>query len=291
MRACLCFLMLCAVVSPVSVIAQGQFLDSNGVPIYYEVTGSGEPILLIHGNGADSRSWTNAGVVQSFSKEHRVVTLDCRGSGKSGKPHDPLQYGREMGLDVVRLLDHLGIRRAHIVGYSMGAEIAAVLLVTSPERFLTGTLAGYAGRFQWTSEEQKRTELEASEIERDGISRSMLRRLSPAERPPTEVEIAQRQKAALADPSFDQHAIAARMRSAKDRAITPAQVAAVKIPTLAIAGSADPNLAGIKELGKLRPDVKVTVIEGATHGGATGVILRPEFVTTIREFIAANHGK
>jgi pimeloyl-ACP methyl ester carboxylesterase len=251
----------------------------------------GEPILLIHGNGGDLSSWKDAGVVQNLSRDHQVIALDCRGSGESEKPHNPAQYGREMGLDVTRLLDHLGVNRAHIVGYSMGAEIVAVLLTTHSERFLTATLAGYAGRFHWTEEDQRRTDLEASEIDRDGVSRSMLLRLSPSGRPPTEAQIAQRQKAVRSDPSFDRHAIAARMRSARDRVITVAQVAAVNVPTLAIAGSLDPNLAGLRELQNVRPSINLIVVEDATHGGSTGITSRPEFVTAIRDFMRSTRSQ
>ena len=51
---------------------------------------------------------------------YRVIALDCRGHGQSGKPQDPGQYGLEMVRDVVRLLDHLNVERAHVVGYAMG---------------------------------------------------------------------------------------------------------------------------------------------------------------------------
>jgi pimeloyl-ACP methyl ester carboxylesterase len=280
---------LYAVVNPVPIVGQGRFFDSGGVRIHYEQVGIGEPVVLVHGNGATMSSWSSARVVQDLSKDHRVITLDCRGSGESGKPHSADQYGREMGLDIIRLLDHLGVAKAHIVGYSMGGEITHVLLTTHPDRFLTATVAGYAGRFRWTAEEQRQTELEASEIERDGVSRSMVLRLSPpGQRRPTDEEIVQRQKAALADPAFDRRALAARMRSAKDRVITAAEVSSVRVPTLAIAGSLDPNLAGLRELVKLRPAVKLVVIEGATHGGSTGAMSRPEFVAAIRDLMTSN---
>src|SRR5204862_320240 len=72
-------------------------------------------------------------------------TMDCRGHGKSDKPHEPGKYGVEMVEDVVRLMDHLRIKRAHIVGYSMGSMITAKLLVTHPERLITATLGGGTG--------------------------------------------------------------------------------------------------------------------------------------------------
>ena len=81
----------------------------------------------------------------ALAASYRVIAMDARGHGLSGKPHDPAQYGPEMGLDVVRLLDHLGLRRAHILGYSMGAHIVAQL-VTASIAPLFGRLAESWGR-------------------------------------------------------------------------------------------------------------------------------------------------
>ena len=122
------------------VAAQDQFFDSNGVRIRYIDQGAGPPVVLIHGFTSDiERGW--AKVQKPLSESYQVIALDCRGFGQSDKPHDPKSYGIEMSQDVVRLLDHLGIPRAHIVGHSMGAGITAQLLTTNPDRFwLSGNL-------------------------------------------------------------------------------------------------------------------------------------------------------
>src|SRR5262249_46393948 len=100
----------------------------------------------IHGFTANvEMNWKVPGIIQGLAKNYQVIALDNRGHGKSDKPHDPKQYGREMVEDAVRLLDHLKIHKAHIVGYSMGAGITAKFLATHPERFLTATLGGHAG--------------------------------------------------------------------------------------------------------------------------------------------------
>jgi pimeloyl-ACP methyl ester carboxylesterase len=80
-----------------------------------------------------------------LSHDYRVIALDCRGHGKSGKPTDENQYGMEMVNDIVRLMDHLGIEKAHIVGYSMGGSIALKMLTVRPERFLTAVIGGSTG--------------------------------------------------------------------------------------------------------------------------------------------------
>jgi pimeloyl-ACP methyl ester carboxylesterase len=270
-------------------LAQDQFFDSNGVRIRYVEQGSGDVIVLIHGNGSTLKSWIDVGVLPNLAQDYRVMALDARGHGQSGKPHDVNAYGREMGLDVVRLLDHLGIRRAHIVGYSMGADITAQLLTTHAERFLSATLGGAAGRFRWTDEQAAGAEQEASERERECVSRSQIYRLAPTNGPkPDEEEIKRRSAACMADPNQDRFALAALVRSRKDSVITPSQVAAVKVPTLGVVGSLDGYLTDFQELKKLRPDVKLVVIDGATHVGERGAMRRPEFIAAVREFIASN---
>jgi len=78
--------------------APDQFFDSNGVRIRYVIVGQGEPIILIHGWAADAEMWVSA--IQVLSRNYRVIALDCRGHGKSGKPTDPSQYGMEMVNDI-----------------------------------------------------------------------------------------------------------------------------------------------------------------------------------------------
>src|SRR5262245_60178433 len=106
--------------------AGDKSFDSNGVKIRYTDQGKGEPVLLIHGFGANAEmQWALPGVVKDLAKDYRVIAYDNRGHGKSDKPHDPKKYGAEMVEDAVRLLDHLKIKKAHVVGYSMGAIITA----------------------------------------------------------------------------------------------------------------------------------------------------------------------
>ena len=200
-RFVLRLLVFCLAFAPVQAFAQDKFFDSSGVRIRYVERGTGEPVVLIHGNGSTLESWVDAGVMPNLAKDYRVIALDARGHGQSGKPREANAYGSEMGLDVVRLLDHLGIQRAHIVGYSMGAHITAQLLTTHPERFLTATLGGAAGRFTWGKEELERSEQEAREKEKECVSRSQIMRLAPNNAPkPTEDEIKKRSAACMADP-------------------------------------------------------------------------------------------
>ena len=79
--------------------------------------------LLLHGNGGSLQGWIDTGIVGNLERNYRVIALDARGHGQSGKPRDVAAYGQQMGLDMIRLMDHLRIPRAHLVGYSMGASI------------------------------------------------------------------------------------------------------------------------------------------------------------------------
>ena len=117
--------------------------DSSGVPIHYRVEGRGEPVVLIHGLHASAQmNWGAPGIIADLAKTYRVIALDCRGHGQSGKPAAEGAYGVQMVEDIVRLLDHLKLRSAHIVGYSMGGMIALKLAVLHPDRVRSTTLGG-----------------------------------------------------------------------------------------------------------------------------------------------------
>jgi pimeloyl-ACP methyl ester carboxylesterase len=270
-------------------LAQDQFFDSNGVRIRYVDQGSGPPLVLIHGfSGSLDSGWVETGVLPKLATDYRVIALDCRGHGQSDKPHDPKSYGLQMGQDVVRLLDHLHIARAHIVGHSMGAGITAKLLTTDPDRFLTATLSGSAGRQQpWTPEAAAAAEVEAVEFEQGIPFRSVILRTAPTDRPkPTDEQIQERSRQLLA--RNDRLAMAAIVRSRGEQTVSAAEMAAVRVPTLGIIGSADANLPAIQQLASVLPTLTVVVVEGATHGGALGVTRRPEFIEQFRAFTAAH---
>ena len=289
-RSIVTLAIVCLLLVPTAALTQDKFFDSNGVRIRYVEQGSGDPIVLLHGDGGRLDGWINSGVLPNLAQNYRVIAFDARGSGKSGKPHEVKAYGREVGLDVIRLMDHLGIKRAHIVGYSMGAHIAAQLLTTHSARFTSATFGGAAGRFQWPEEDiAVRTVTEPAERERECVSRTQIYRLAPTNAPkPDEETIKKLSAACMANPDIDRFALAARTRAEKAYIITPAQLRSVKVPILAVVGSLDGYVADFNELKKLRPDVNLVIVDQATHGGPRGANLRPEFVTAIREFIASN---
>jgi hypothetical protein len=129
--------------------------DAKGVKIRYVVQGTGEPVVLVHGLAANAfANWQLPGIMATLAKDHRVIALDLPGHGGSDKPEKPDAYGVQMVEDVVLLLDHLHIQKAHIVGYSLGGMITLKLMTLHPERVLSGTLGGM-GWLQEGSNNQK----------------------------------------------------------------------------------------------------------------------------------------
>ena len=278
--------------APALCLAQDKYFDAARVRLRYVDHGTGEPVVLVHGYGNTADIWADNRIVQDLSRNYRVIVFDLRGHGKSDKPHDPARYGREMTLDVVRLLDHLGIQRAHIVGYSLGGHLVSQLLTLHPERFLSATLIAGAGRFDWSDLRARQAEAVASDRERECISRSLLFRLAPPDEPrPSEDSLKVLSAKCFADTTQDRFALAAVIRSNADQAITPAATAAVIVPTLGIVGSDDPEKAGLEALVRIRPSVKSVVVEGATHGGPRGILGRPELLAALRAFFSEHRAR
>ena len=287
MRLCIVGLCVMAATLTAAQPSQDRWFDSNGTRIRYVEQGSGQPLLLIHGyTRSIETNWIESGVFQELAKSYRVIAFDLRGHGKSDKPHDPAAYGREIMLDAVRLLDHLRIQKAHIVGYSLGAVIAAKLLTTNPERFLTATLGGHAGFRNWRPELAQSAERTALELESDVPFRSLVVAMTPADEPKRTEEEIRKRSAALAVGN-DVKALAAYQRGGtRDLNATDAEVSAITVPVLAVIGSLD-NVKSVTLLKTLLPSLEVVVIDGATHAGDRAAFARPEFPAAIRGFIAS----
>src|SRR5262245_55406962 len=123
-RSLLTVLAACCLMPRPAEAADDVFV-SNGVKIRYVTEGKGEPVVLINGWMGDSSMWGRDWLGNTKLKAedgYQLIALDCRGHGKSDKPHDVGKYGPEMAADVVRLLDHLKVEKAHLVGYSSRSE-------------------------------------------------------------------------------------------------------------------------------------------------------------------------
>jgi pimeloyl-ACP methyl ester carboxylesterase len=117
----------------------------DGVEIAFLDEGKGDPIVLVHGFASTKEvNWVYTGWVSSLTQAgHRVIALDNRGHGKSAKLYEPEAYRSSvMAEDVRALLDHLGLPRADVMGYSLGARITAFLALAHPGRVRSAVLGG-----------------------------------------------------------------------------------------------------------------------------------------------------
>jgi pimeloyl-ACP methyl ester carboxylesterase len=159
------FLILTATALLAALPAQAASFDSDGVKIHYQVEGRGEPVVLIHGLHASAQmNWAAPGIIADLAKTYRIIALDCRGHGQSDKPEAEGSYGVKMVEDVVRLMDHLKLRSAHIVGYSMGGMIGLKLAVLHPDRVRSTTLGGMG----WMEEGSRQQDFWAGNDRRGG---------------------------------------------------------------------------------------------------------------------------
>jgi len=268
--------------------AEDRFFDSTGVRIRYVDVGRGEPVVLIHGFSSSlDANWGQTRVIDALAKDFRVVAFDVRGHGKSDKPHDPASYGLAIVEDVTRLLDRLGIAKAHIVGYSMGGAITGKFITTHPDRAITAVFGGSSPRLGTTAQVERDANDLADSLEQGHGMRPLILRLAPPNEPkPSDEAIEQQSRAILG--RNDPLALAAVQRSNKDQTVTLAEVRALKMPLLAVIGSADPIKAGVEAFKRVKPELQVVVIEGATHSGARGAPSRPEFAAAVHDFLAAH---
>ncbi|MDX1797513.1 MAG: alpha/beta hydrolase [Candidatus Lokiarchaeia archaeon] len=120
------------------------FFTNDRIKIYYEIEGEGPPVVMIHGFASSLEgTWKHTNWIETLKDNYRVILLDCRGHGKSDKPHGNSDYGQKMNDDIIKLMEHLSIDKANFFGYSMGAALTFRLLVTNPEIIISAILGGY----------------------------------------------------------------------------------------------------------------------------------------------------
>lgn len=261
---------------------EGRYFDSNGVKIHYVVMGDGEPVVLVHGFTMDYKSeWGGCGLLGPLSERYKVIAIDNRGHGKSGKPHDPKMYGTEMVKDIVRLLDYLEIDKAHIAGYSMGGFITVKLLTMYPERIQSAVIGGAGWRKDFGDREGIWVGLADSLEKGEGFG-PLIAALTPEGQPlPTEEQVAA--MSALITARNDLKALAAVIRGMREAMVTEEELRANKVPALSIIGGIDPLKADADALKEVMANLEVVVIEGADHPGC---IASPKFRESMLEFLA-----
>lgn len=215
-----------------------------------------EPILLLHGFASSARvNWVDTGWVRLLAESgRRVLAFDHRGHGGSDKPHDPAAYATSaMAGDALALLDHLGIERADVMGYSMGARVTAFLALKAPERVRSIVLGGLGihlvdGQGLPPSIAEAMEASSADEL--SDPTQRMFRRFAEAG-------------------GNDLAALAACIRGSR-QSLSAAEVTAIACPALVAVGTKDAVAGDPHRLADLLPQGRALDIPGRDHNPAVG---------------------
>lgn len=280
--------------------------DSNGIEIRYVTQGKGEAIVAIHGWMGDSSMWgrdlrgeTKLTGMPGF----RAIAIDCRGHGQSGKPHGVEKYGVELARDVLRLLDHLQIEKAHLIGYSSGAFVVGKVAAMAPQRVLSLLYGGQAPLLRALEptaaepKDAKKSDAEAKASEVEIFAKMVeegrdlgdyLLAITPPDRP----QLTPAQAKVLAKMMYggkDLKAFVAAGRSFGELAVAVDELKKCKAPTLFLHGSEEsaPVKAAVAaarerlgDAGRLHGELRL--VEGGDH---ISTLAKPEFGLAVKEFL------
>lgn len=245
--------------------------DNLEIAYFDEGDPSGEPVLLIHGFASSANvNWVFPGWLKTLGDAgYRVIAIDNRGHGASSKPHDPaLYHPQAMASDAAALLDHLHVKSANVMGYSMGARISAFMALLYPDRVRSLVLGGLGigmvtGVGDW-----------------DPIAGALL---APSL---DDVEHARgRMFRAFADQTkSDRVALAACISTSRDL-LSVEDLERIAVPTLIGVGTKDDIAGSAQELAALMPDATAIDIPGRDHMLAVGDRV---FKKAVLEFLAAS---
>lgn len=254
--------------------APDQFVAFGDVRLRYRNAGrdtSGTPIVLIHGY---SRSLEDMlAIADSFAIDHRVIGYDVRGFGQSSKSGDPRRYGAAMADDVIRLLDSLKIDRAHLVGHSMGALIAANVAARYPQRVASASLI--AGPFYADSATFARaTARWVRDLEHGAGLRNFLPWLFPGM--PDSIARGMSNETMAHN---DSATMVATMRGFGGLAVPLDRRARASVPVFVAVGGNDPLSPLSRSLAKQWPNARLVELKGVDH---VEIINRPEVMAGMR---------
>lgn len=256
------------------------FTASDGVKLHYVRLGdAGSWVVLIHGyTGSAEGNWFANGIAQALAERHRVVAIDCRNHGKSDKP-EPGGPGRAE--DVVELVNHLGIERAHVHGYSMGGMLTGRLLTLIPERIITAGFGG-SGVREAGEELAKLVPDDSDAVDPEEAIASRNLRISFAMTNGKTREEAE----AIADRPRQRPPLTPEQAR---RAALGIDLRKIDIPVLAINGEYDRPLAKTHRLWRELRDFTNVVLPGKSH--LTAIVagyMPPEYLRATVRFIDSN---
>jgi pimeloyl-ACP methyl ester carboxylesterase len=217
-----------------------------------------EPIVLVHGFASNSYvNWVHPGWVATLTRAgRRVIALDNRGHGASSKLYDPADYEMALMADDVRaLLDHLGIERADVMGYSMGARITAFLCLNHPARVRSAILGGLG--------------VNLIEGHSGGLAQTIVAALQAPSLADVTHPVGRAFRSFAEQTKSDLKALAACMRRPR-QSLSRAQVAGIRTPTLVAVGTNDEVAGSAQDLAALIPGAQALDIPDRDHMLAVG---------------------
>jgi len=240
----------------------------DGVEIAFLDEGEGEPIVLVHGFASNKEvNWVAPGWVTTLTRAgRRVIALDNRGHGASAKLYDPADYhSAVMAEDVRALIHHLGLPRADVMGYSMGARITAFLALAHPDHVRSAVLGGLGIKL----------------VEGVGLPDTIAQALEAPSLAAVSDPTAYMFRAFAEHTKSDLRALAACMRGSRET-LSRAEAGQIAVPVLVAVGSADHIGGSPQELAALIPGAEALTIPGRDHMLAVGDKV---FKSTVLEFL------
>ena len=233
-----------------------QRFSHDGVDIAFFDEGKGDPVVLVHGFASTAQvNWVYPGWTATLTRAgRRVIALDNRGHGGSSKLYDPAAYHSAlMAEDVRALLDHLGLGRADVMGYSMGARITAFFALAHPQRVRRVVLGGLGLHL----------------VDGVGLPVSIAEALEAPSLADVHDPVGRTFRAFAEQTKSDLKALAACIRGSR-QTLTRDQVAAIPAPVLVAVGSKDTVAGSAHELAALLPAGRALDIPGRDHMLAVG---------------------
>jgi pimeloyl-ACP methyl ester carboxylesterase len=229
---------------------------NGAVEIAWLDEGEGDPIILVHGFASSKDvNWVYPAWVSELKKNgRRVVAIDLRGHGDSGKLYDAAEYSIEiLAGDVIALMDHLKIERADIMGYSLGSRITAVLARSQPQRLRSAILGGIG----------------IGLIEGGGPGENVVEALEAPSLDDVTDPVGRTFRAFADQTRSDRRALAACLRGSR-QLMTREEAAGITVPVLIAVGTSDEIAGSAEALGKIIPGSQVLNIPNRDHMRAVG---------------------
>ncbi len=256
---------------------RGAFLEVDGLRLHYREEGAGETVVLLHGFAVHGDlNWRRTGILHRLRRHYHVVVPDLRGHGLSDKPHLEAAYGMELVHDLRRLLDHLGLGRVHLVGYSLGGFVALKATEVLEDRLLSVTLLG-AG---WADPDDRTL---FQHLDRCGWQLAAGRSIPPPGPPQARPGRIYTWLTRLFTAFLvDQRALGALLRSLHELTLTEPALRSLSPPVCAIIGDRDYLLPMAERLIGRVPRLECHRIGGAGH---LGLALRGEMHRLLEAFL------